>query len=162
MIFCTQLTFDLFLRLRNNYRLGIHPYVSCQISRNNISMGRIMYSILPSKVKISVFFPMGLPTSTYRLCEQQRFRRACASAQSRQNLRYSLIQAVNQEEPSDRKPDPWPLWMTGHAELNLSWRNARRHKFAWRGPNGNYGKGMISSDIQVRVREGMHLILVQE
>ena len=44
---------------------------------------------------------------TYRLCEQRRFRRACASAQSRQNLRGSLIQAVSQEEPSDRKPDPW-------------------------------------------------------
>ena len=29
---------------------------------------------------------------TYRLCEQRRFRRACASAQSRQNLRCSLIQ----------------------------------------------------------------------
>ena len=27
----------------------------------------------------------------------------------RQNLRCSLIQAVSQEEPSDRKPDPWPL-----------------------------------------------------
>ena len=46
---------------------------------------------------------------TYRLCEQRRFRRACAFAQSRQNLRCSLIQAVSQEEPSDRKPDPWPL-----------------------------------------------------
>ena len=46
---------------------------------------------------------------TYRLCKQRRFRRACASAQSRQNLRCSLIQAVNQEELSDRKPDPWPL-----------------------------------------------------
>ena len=33
---------------------------------------------------------------TYRLCEQRRFRRACASAQSRQNLRCSLIQAVSQ------------------------------------------------------------------
>ena len=43
---------------------------------------------------------------TYRLCEQRRFRRACASAQSRQNLRCSLIQAVSEEEPSDRKPDP--------------------------------------------------------
>ena len=49
-------------------------------------------------------------------CEQRRFRRACAFAQSRQNLRYSLIQAVSQEEPSDRKPDPWPLWMAGHAQ----------------------------------------------
>ena len=46
---------------------------------------------------------------TYRLCEQRRFRRACASAQSSQNLRCSLIQAVSQQEPSDRKPDPWPL-----------------------------------------------------
>ena len=56
---------------------------------------------------------------TYRLCEQQRFRQACASAQSRQNLRCSLIQAVSQEEPSDRKPDPWPLWMSGHAQLKF-------------------------------------------
>ena len=56
---------------------------------------------------------------TYRLCEQRRFRRACTSAQSRQNLRCSLIQAVNQEESSDRKPDPWPLWMAGHAQLKF-------------------------------------------
>ena len=56
---------------------------------------------------------------TYRLCEQRRFRRACASAQSRQNLCYSLIQAVCQEEPPDRKPDPWPLWMAGHAQLKF-------------------------------------------
>ena len=56
---------------------------------------------------------------TYRLCEQRRFRRACASAQSRQNLRCSLIQAVSQEEPSDRKPDPQPLWMAGHAQLKF-------------------------------------------
>ena len=56
---------------------------------------------------------------TYSLCEQRRFRRACASAWSRQNLRCSLIQAVNQEEPSDRKPDPWPLWMAEHAQLKF-------------------------------------------
>ena len=42
-----------------------------------------------------------------------------ASAQSRQNLRYSLIQAVSQEEPSDRKPGPCPLWMAGHAQLKF-------------------------------------------
>ena len=46
---------------------------------------------------------------TYRLCEQRRFWRTCASAQSHQNLRCSLIQAVSQVEPLDRKPDPWPL-----------------------------------------------------
>ena len=56
---------------------------------------------------------------TYHLCEQRWFRRACASAQSRQNLRCSLIQAVSQEEPSDRKSDPWPLWMAGHAQLKF-------------------------------------------
>ena len=56
---------------------------------------------------------------TYRICEQRRFRWACASAQSCQNLRCSLIQAVSQEEPSDRKPDPWPLWMAGHAQLKF-------------------------------------------
>ena len=55
---------------------------------------------------------------TYRLCEQRRSRRACASAQSLQNLRCSLI-AVSQEEPSDRKPDPWPLWMAGHEQLKF-------------------------------------------
>ena len=46
---------------------------------------------------------------TYRLCEQRRFRQACAFMQSRQNLRCSLIQAVSQKEPPDRKPDLWPL-----------------------------------------------------
>ena len=56
---------------------------------------------------------------TYRLCEQQRFRRACASAQSRQNLRCSRIQTVSQGERSDRKPDPWPFWMAGHAQLKF-------------------------------------------
>ena len=56
---------------------------------------------------------------TYRLCEQRRFRRACASAQSRQNLRCSLIEAASQEKPSDRKPDPWPLWIAGHAQLKF-------------------------------------------
>ena len=77
---------------------------------------------------------------TYRLCKERRFSRACSSAQSRQNLRCSLIQAVSQEEPSDRKPDPWTFWIAGHAQ-SLSWWNARRHKFAWR---GSYCKGTLS------------------
>ena len=41
------------------------------------------------------------------------------AAQSRQNLRCSLIQTVSQGEPSDRKPDPWPFWMAGHAQLKF-------------------------------------------
>ena len=72
---------------------------------------------------------------TYRLCEQRRFRRACASAQSRQNLRCSLIQAVNQEEPSDRKPDPWPLWMAGHAQLKFVMTECSKTQIRLTGPN---------------------------
>ena len=41
------------------------------------------------------------------------------SAQSCQNLRYLPIQAESQAEPSDRKPDPWPLWMAEHAQLKF-------------------------------------------
>ena len=41
------------------------------------------------------------------------------SAQSHENLCCSLIQAVSQEEPSDRKPDPWPLWMAEDAQLKF-------------------------------------------
>ena len=31
----------------------------------------------------------------------------------------SPMRAVNQEEPTDRKPDPWSLWMAGHAQLKF-------------------------------------------
>ena len=27
--------------------------------------------------------------------------------------------AVSQEVPSDKKPDPWSLWMSGHAQLKF-------------------------------------------
>ena len=64
--------------------------------------GQFLFSVILSCIRTS-----SSEFGTYRLCEQRRFRRACASAQSRQNLRCSLIQAVSQEEPSDRKPDPW-------------------------------------------------------
>ena len=68
---------------------------------------------------ISVIWSASSEFGTYRLCEQRRFRRACACAQSRQNLRCSLIEAVSQEEPSDRKPDPWPFWIAGHTQLKF-------------------------------------------
>ena len=70
---------------------------------------------------------------TYRLCLQRRFRRTCTSAQSRQNLRCSLIQAVNQEELSDRKPDPWPLWMAGHAQLKFVMTECSKTQIRLRG-----------------------------
>ena len=73
----------------------------------------------PKHFSIGIMWTASSEFGTYRLCEQRRFRRACASAQSRQNLRCSLIQALNQEELSDRKPDPWPLRMAGHAQLKL-------------------------------------------
>ena len=41
---------------------------------------------------------------TYCLCEQRRFKRACASAQYRQNLCCSLIQAVSQEKARSLVP----------------------------------------------------------
>ena len=76
---------------------------------------------IPEQAKVNVLenWAASSEFGTYRQCEQRRFRRACASAQSRQNRRCSLIQAVSQEEPSDRKPDPWPLWMAGHAQLKF-------------------------------------------
>ena len=45
---------------------------------------------------------------TYRLCKQRRFRRACVSEQSRQNLRCSLIQAVSQEDLQTENQIPGP------------------------------------------------------
>ena len=71
---------------------------------------------------------------TYRLCEQRRFRRACASAQSRQTHRCSLIQAVSQEEHSDRKPDPWPLWIAGHEQLKFVMTECSKTQIRLTGP----------------------------
>ena len=83
---------------------------------------------------------------TYRLCEQWRFRRACASAQSRQNLRCSLIQAVSQEEPSDRKPDPWPLWMAGHAQLKFVMTECSKTQIRLTGPIYNIKEHLNAGD----------------
>ena len=83
---------------------------------------------------VSIKWTASSKFGTYRLCEQRRFRRACASAQSRQNLLCSLIQAVNQEELSDRKPDPWPLWMTGHAQLKFVMTECLKTQIRLTGP----------------------------
>ena len=85
---------------------------------------------LPVSIKWTASSEFG----TYRLCEQRRFRRACASAQSRQNLRCSLIQAVSHEEPSDRKPDHWPLWMAGHAQLKFTMTECSKTQIRLTGP----------------------------
>ena len=70
---------------------------------------RLIWLILYLKGK-NIKWTASSEFGTYRVCEQRRFR---------QNLRCSLIQAVSQEEPSDRKPDPRPLWMAGHAQLKF-------------------------------------------
>ena len=80
---------------------------------------RKCFGISPNSYLWSMIWTASSEFGANRICEQRRFRRACASAQSRQNLRCSLIQAVSQEEPSNRKPDPWPLWMAGHAQLKF-------------------------------------------
>ena len=83
-----------------------------QHDSNTIRMSYFLYNI-------AIIWATSSEFGTYHLYEQRRFRGACASMQSCQNLRCSLIQAVSQEEPSDRKPDPWPLWMAGHAQLKF-------------------------------------------
>ena len=89
------------------------------LTKQGIMIFQVKLSILINQEKNITKWTATSKFGTYRLCEQRRFRRACASAQSRQNLRCSLIQAVSREEPSDRKPDPWPLWMAGHAQLKF-------------------------------------------
>ena len=66
-LFCTQLTFDLILRPRYISRLGIHPnrfYYTCRVVN---SMDASFYSVLPSKVKISLFCLNGQPTIRHEL-----------------------------------------------------------------------------------------------
>ena len=89
-------------------------------TRNSYTFSLDVYNLHDNKMfTVYTVWTASSEFGTYNLCEQRRFRRACAFAQSRQNLRCSLIQAVSREEPSDRKPDPWPLWMAGHAQLKF-------------------------------------------
>ena len=66
LVFCTWLTFDLFLRPRSIYRLGIHPYEFWLMSRNDISISRIMYSKMTTKRKISFFLALDGQVSSLR------------------------------------------------------------------------------------------------
>ena len=54
---------------------------------------------------------------TYRICEQQRLRQACAYAQSHQSLRCSLIQYREVEEASDKVLEILLHWIAAHARL---------------------------------------------
>ena len=95
---------------------SMHQYCEMQLADKN---KKVLLVSIENETHNNNNWTASSEFGTYRLCEQRRFRRACASAQSRQNLRCSLIEAVSQEEPWDRKPDPWPLWMTGHAQLKF-------------------------------------------
>ena len=92
-----------FLRLRYDARPGFEAALEVDALPLDNRGGFILFLLFQIKC---IIWTASSEFGTYRLCEQRRFRRACASAQSRQNLRCSLIQAVSQEEPSDRKPDP--------------------------------------------------------
>ena len=39
------------------------------------------------------------------------------------------VSQVSQVEPSDRKPDPWPLWMAGHAQLKFVMTECSKTQF---------------------------------
>ena len=79
-------------------------------TRNSYTFSLDVYNLHDNKMfTVYTVWTASSEFGTYSLCKQRRFRRACAFAQSHQNLRCSLIQAVSREEPSDRKPDPWPL-----------------------------------------------------
>ena len=57
-----------------------------------------------------------------------------AKAQASLGIHCSLIQAVSQEEPSNRKPDPWPLWMAGHAQLKFVMTECSKTQIRLTGP----------------------------
>ena len=71
-------------------------YSNASIVSNGL---RVAGARLPTTTHLYLPFQYSLPYKwtassefgTYRLCEPRRFRRACASAQSQQNLRCSLI-----------------------------------------------------------------------
>ena len=66
----------------------------CPVDTNNF--GGSLTGHISSKDLNYIIWTATSEFGTYRLCEQRRFRRACASAQSRQNLRCSLIQLFEQ------------------------------------------------------------------
>ena len=75
---------------------------------------------------------------TYRLCEQRRcsLARTFAARSYKQWVKRNL-----QTESQIPGPSEW----LGMRSYNLSWRNARRHKFAWRGSsirNKNISRNM--------------------
>ena len=61
-LFCTKVTFDLILSPSDIFRLGIHPYCVYYTYINIVNIDAGFYSILPAKVKMSLFCLNGQPT----------------------------------------------------------------------------------------------------
>ena len=78
------------------------------LGRSNLSLEHSVRTknLLMQKCKCEHLYHLG---RVKRIWYLSPMRAAKVQAQSRQNLRCSLIQAVSHEEPSDTKPDPWPL-----------------------------------------------------
>ena len=112
----------------------LRPSTVTMVMSEYITTPATGYHIACKMQNTEIKWTASIEFGTYHLCEQRRFRRACASAQSRQNLRCSLIQAVSQEKPSERKPDPWPLWMAGHAQLKFVMTECSKTQIRLTGP----------------------------
>ena len=66
---------------------------------------------------VKKIFTESLEKGTYNIDEQQRFRRACEYAQSRQSLYSSQTNSVDLEEASGKKACTWSYQMVAHEYL---------------------------------------------
>ena len=55
-----------------------------------------------------------------------------------------LIQAVSQEEPSNWKPDSWPLCMAGHAQLKFVMTECSKTQIRLMGLNWFIVMGLVA------------------
>ena len=67
------------------YRLGIHPYEFWHMSTNNISISRIMYSKMPTKRKIRIFFGFGWPSTRDILLSRQQKKKKRKKKKKKKN-----------------------------------------------------------------------------
>ena len=78
---------------------------------------------------------------TYHIGNQQRLRRACPSAQSRQSLRCSHTWSMEVDKGSDQKSDILPNWMAAHVVWRMSLQRTKSAIISWPGSIGFYEGG---------------------
>ena len=61
---------------------------------------------------LAFFFVLGVPYTNF-----ERLQKLDQMGRVKRIWYLSPMRAMSQEEPSNRKPDPWLLWMSGHAQL---------------------------------------------